>query len=200
MHEWFLNSLFFSGLPWWLSGKESSWKCNRCGKISWRRKWQPTPVILPEKSHGQGRRLKFMGSQKNQTWLRDQAQHSTRLYELSRTPAWLLITVEVVKLFHKRERKGSRSDSELPRQPPTHTALHLITGVYNHLVCGFSSKNERIRLPCHMLLLFYLTLVMWPTLHQAQHKPGLIWKSLCYTRDTSAKLAAGDQFLQANEQ
>ena len=23
------------------------------GKIPWRRKWQPTPVFLPEKSHGQ---------------------------------------------------------------------------------------------------------------------------------------------------
>ena len=23
------------------------------GKIPWRRKWQPTPVSLPEKSHGQ---------------------------------------------------------------------------------------------------------------------------------------------------
>ena len=23
------------------------------GKIPWRRKWQPTPVLLPEKSHGQ---------------------------------------------------------------------------------------------------------------------------------------------------
>ena len=46
----------------WLSGKEST--CNprsrrRCGfdpwvrRILWRRKWQPTPVFLPEKSHGQ---------------------------------------------------------------------------------------------------------------------------------------------------
>ena len=25
----------------------------RVGKIPWRRKWQPTPVFLPEKSHGQ---------------------------------------------------------------------------------------------------------------------------------------------------
>ena len=25
----------------------------RVGKIPWSRKWQPTPVILPEKSHGQ---------------------------------------------------------------------------------------------------------------------------------------------------
>ena len=24
------------------------------GKIPWRRKWQPTPVFLPGKSHGQG--------------------------------------------------------------------------------------------------------------------------------------------------
>ena len=24
------------------------------GKISWRRAWQPTPVVLPRESHGQG--------------------------------------------------------------------------------------------------------------------------------------------------
>ena len=35
-------------------------QCRRCrldpwvGKIPWRRKWQPTPVFLPGKSHGQG--------------------------------------------------------------------------------------------------------------------------------------------------
>ena len=46
-----------SGLPWQLSGKESL--CNArlgfnhwFGKIPWRRKWQPTPVFLPGKSHG----------------------------------------------------------------------------------------------------------------------------------------------------
>ena len=45
-------------LPQWLSGKE----CRRCRKhrfnpwvrkTLWRRKWQPTPIFLPEKSHGQ---------------------------------------------------------------------------------------------------------------------------------------------------
>ena len=46
-------------LPWWLSGKESTSQCRRrrfdpwIGKILWRRKWQPTPVFLPEKSHAQ---------------------------------------------------------------------------------------------------------------------------------------------------
>ena len=47
------------GLPWWLSGKEHTCQCRRhgfdpwVGKIPWRRKWQPTPVFLPGKSHGQ---------------------------------------------------------------------------------------------------------------------------------------------------
>ena len=49
----------FRGLPWWLSGKDSACQCRRCGfntwdrKITWRRKWQHTPVFLPRKSHGQ---------------------------------------------------------------------------------------------------------------------------------------------------
>ena len=47
------------GLPWWPSGKESACQCRRCGfspwvrKITWTRKWQPTSVFLPGKSHGQ---------------------------------------------------------------------------------------------------------------------------------------------------
>ena len=39
--------------------KESACQCRRCGfnswveKIPWKRKWQPTSVFLPGKSHGQ---------------------------------------------------------------------------------------------------------------------------------------------------
>ena len=46
------------GLTTWLSGKGSSCQCRRhrfdpwVGKISWRRKWPPTPVFLPGESHG----------------------------------------------------------------------------------------------------------------------------------------------------
>ena len=49
-----------TGLPRWLSGEESACQCRRLrfdpevGKIPWTRKWQPTPVFLPGKSHGQG--------------------------------------------------------------------------------------------------------------------------------------------------
>ena len=51
----------FKAFSWWLSGKEPACQCRRCGfkswvkKIPWRRKWQPTPVFLPGKSHGQRR-------------------------------------------------------------------------------------------------------------------------------------------------
>ena len=49
------------GPPWWLNGKESNCQCWRrrrrefdpwVGKITWRRKWQLTPVFLPGESHG----------------------------------------------------------------------------------------------------------------------------------------------------
>ena len=46
------------GLPRWSSGKESTCQCRRLrfspwvGKIPWRRKWQPTPVVLPGESRG----------------------------------------------------------------------------------------------------------------------------------------------------
>ena len=52
-----MNSL--RGLPWWLCGKESACQCRRrrfnswVRNVPWRRKWQHTPVFLPEKSHGQ---------------------------------------------------------------------------------------------------------------------------------------------------
>ena len=51
-------SLDIKGLPRWLGDKEPTCQCRRpgfdpwVGKIPWRRKWQPTPVFLPGKSHG----------------------------------------------------------------------------------------------------------------------------------------------------
>ena len=36
-----------------LPSKQETWVQSPVGKIPWRRKWQPTPVFLPGKSHGQ---------------------------------------------------------------------------------------------------------------------------------------------------
>ena len=54
-------SLLLIGLPPWLSNKEPAcngeqqepWVRVLLGKIPWRRKWQPTPLFLPGKFHGQ---------------------------------------------------------------------------------------------------------------------------------------------------
>ena len=49
----------FWGFPGGSVVKKSTYQCRRhgfspwVGKIPWRRKWQPTPVVSPGKSHGQ---------------------------------------------------------------------------------------------------------------------------------------------------
>ena len=54
-----LNNVPLIGLPGNSVVKQSTCQCRRCrfnpwiGKIPQRRKWQPTPVFLPGKSHGQ---------------------------------------------------------------------------------------------------------------------------------------------------
>ena len=50
-----------AGHPQWLIGKESACQCSRhrfdpwVRKIPWRRKWQPNPVFLSGKPHGEKR-------------------------------------------------------------------------------------------------------------------------------------------------
>jgi len=62
------------GFPGGTSGKESACQCRRCkrqgfdpwvGKIPWSRKWQPAPVLLPGKFHGQ-RRATVHGAARSQ--------------------------------------------------------------------------------------------------------------------------------------
>ena len=43
-------------------------------KIPWRRAWHPTPVFLPEKSHGQ-KSGRYMGSQKSRMDMTEQLNH-----------------------------------------------------------------------------------------------------------------------------
>ena len=53
--------LYVCRFPTWLNGKnlpamQTVWVWSRVEKIPWRRKWQPTSVFLPGKSHGHGQR------------------------------------------------------------------------------------------------------------------------------------------------
>ena len=60
--EWINKLWYIYRASWWLSGKRlflQCWRHRRCGfnpwarKIPWSRKWEPIPVFLPEKFHGQ---------------------------------------------------------------------------------------------------------------------------------------------------
>ena len=79
----FCKILNTQGLPWWLSGKESACQCLQCRrrgfdpwvrKIPWRRAWQPTPVFLPGKSHGQRSLVGYS------PWDREESDTTERLH------------------------------------------------------------------------------------------------------------------------
>ena len=57
LNNWTTTKVW-EGLPGWLGDKESTIVGNTFNpwfeKIPWSRKWQPTPLFLPGKSHGQG--------------------------------------------------------------------------------------------------------------------------------------------------
>ena len=56
-YEYKICCFTYIGLPWWCGSKESTCTAGDAGsipgKIPWSRKWQPTPVLLPQKSRGQ---------------------------------------------------------------------------------------------------------------------------------------------------
>ena len=63
------------GFPGGLSGKEFSCQCRRCGfgpsvgKIPWRKKWQPTLIFLPGKSHGQRSLVELQSMRLHKSWI-----------------------------------------------------------------------------------------------------------------------------------
>ena len=76
VNMWQTYESTFKGLPRWLDGEESACQCRRlgfdpwAGKTHWRRKWQPSPVFLSEKSHGQRSPLNYIVHRvtKSQEW------------------------------------------------------------------------------------------------------------------------------------
>jgi len=83
VYKFLILTLIVTRLPWQLSGKESACQCRRCrrhrfnpwvGKITWKRIWQPIPVLLPWKSMNRGAwQVAVHGSKKSRTRLSDWA-------------------------------------------------------------------------------------------------------------------------------
>ena len=97
---WEASSCFPHGLPWWLSGKESTsnagdvgdhLQCRRCRlnpwvrKIPWRRKWQPTPVFLPGKFHGQRSLAGYSSWGCKELDTTEQLNHPHSVFHIART-------------------------------------------------------------------------------------------------------------------
>ena len=87
------------------------------GKIPLRRKWQPTPVYLPGKSHGQRNLggLQFMGSQESDTETKQQQQEISAPYS-NRAPTVEKLEKEILRDYMK-ERKDCMEKLE-----DTHTS------------------------------------------------------------------------------
>ena len=71
-----------SGLPWWLSGKESACQTGDLGsilgEIPWLRKSQPTPVYLTEKSYRQKSMAGYSSWGRRRIRCHKQQQHEWR--------------------------------------------------------------------------------------------------------------------------
>ena len=85
------------GIPKWLSGKESacqSRRCRRCTfdpwvrKISWSRNWQPTPICLLGKSHGQRSLVGYSSRGCNELDMSEDAR--THTYGARMLHSWVL--------------------------------------------------------------------------------------------------------------
>ena len=68
------------------------------GKILWRRKWQPTPVFLPGKFHGQKRAI-VHGGAKSWTWPSTHTQWNVNMFIYEKIYLWSLVSMSLYLLF-----------------------------------------------------------------------------------------------------
>ena len=89
-----LSSVFYHLLfeLWLLRCREPACQCprhKRCrfnpwvGKIPWRRAWQPTPVFLPGKSHGQRILASYSPQGCNESDTTEETQHAQREFSIT---------------------------------------------------------------------------------------------------------------------
>ena len=78
-------------------GKESACKAGDTGdvsstrvrKIPWRRKWQPSPAFLPEKSHGQRSLAGDSPRGHKESGMTERASACTCMHHICRQPMWI---------------------------------------------------------------------------------------------------------------
>ena len=89
------------------------------GKIPWRRKWQPTPVFLSEKFHGQRSLMEYIvhGVTKNQTRLNNLASsYYTKNPQEQACPLGILTSSRMHSLKLPPNKAGREKQGDGPRQ------------------------------------------------------------------------------------
>ena len=107
-----------NGISGWLSVKECACQSKRCRfdpwvrKIPWRRKWQPTPVVLPGKSHG---RRSLVGYN---PWGRRESDTTERLYLLYFTFCFIDYARAINCVNHNKLENSQRDGNTRPPDLP----------------------------------------------------------------------------------
>ena len=137
----------FVGLPWCLSGKESAYQYRSCTfdswvrKIPWRRKWQPTPVLLP------GKMPWTRGAWRATAWGCNRVRHDViakraTLFVFSCCNCWVSLNVFEVLVFTNHE--------DVPLWTPVdHQSRY-------HLFCA-----SMLMPPFVFIMAFYLNRTLW---------------------------------------
>ena len=105
-----------SGLPWWLSGKESACQCKKRGfepwvrMIPWKRKWQHTLVFLPGGSRGQRSLAGYS------PWCHKRVRHNSA----AKPPHQLAHTCSLAVSAKRAEKQQHPGGS---KQPPTRAQI-----------------------------------------------------------------------------
>ena len=93
-----------AGLPWWFKWLRVCLQCGRpgfnpwVGKIPWRRKWQPTLVFLPGKSHGWRSLVGYTGHGVAKSWTQlSDFTHSGEKWQVNTEAASLLSEITGVR-------------------------------------------------------------------------------------------------------
>ena len=121
--------MYKSRLPWWLRWQSVCLQFRRprfdpwVRKIPWRRKWQPTPVLLPGKSHGQRSLVGYTpwGHKQSDTteWLHFHFLSLCIKVETEKLKWWyrhIRLNNELMKLITEKERQKFKSVPEKGRE------------------------------------------------------------------------------------
>ena len=147
-------------------GKESTCQCRRprfdpwVRKISWKRKWQPTPVFLPGKSHGLRSLLGYSPrGRKSQRWL----NHHQHCHEV--TKGWTQLS------------NWAHSHTCTCVRTHTHTHTHMLS-----YYCQSVAHPFYHQLPIHMFYNGYIVFQLYKLLNNSLGN-----QNLCSSQNTLKK-------------